>query len=165
MYGAIWTEQPAHIINLASKPKVTKTKLTLETCPVGCDPHPRTESSLKAAARDICNGLRWLHSKGFVHRDLRWGNIIAEEGGSMRIIDLEYSGKAGDVPPTTLLQWPPLPGGQYTTKADMLCLCSMLSQFAGLGGELLKDFLGQLAAGISAEDSLKHPWLDVAGSG
>ena len=45
---------------------------------------------------NVLRTLLFLHNKGYVHRDLRWPNIIKDENGNLRIIDLEHSGLEGE---------------------------------------------------------------------
>ena len=45
----------------------------------------RCLEDLKKAIRDILQGLEFLHKNGFVHRDVRWANIIRDEAGTFRL--------------------------------------------------------------------------------
>ena len=67
----------------------------LELSPIGSLIRPQSLPELKAAISGILHGLEWLHGNGFVHRDLRWNNVIIDSTGCVRIIDFEHSGKEG----------------------------------------------------------------------
>lgn len=46
-------------------------------------------------ARDICNGLSYLHSIGFIHRDLACRNLLMGENGKIVICDFGLSRQVG----------------------------------------------------------------------
>ena len=91
----------------------------LKLHPVGFTPHPRSIEKLKVIIRDILLGVPWLHSHGFVHRDIRWANIITETNGHIRLIDLEHTAREGPFVGPTLLHWPALPGGEYAKVQEI----------------------------------------------
>jgi serine/threonine protein kinase len=84
--------------------KVVKAKGRLKVTPVGTRTHDRGEGlsleDVRAAIRTILLCLEFLHEKGFVHRDLRWANIIrsfsCNHGGTIEsckflVIDFEFA--------------------------------------------------------------------------
>lgn len=44
-------------------------------------------------AEDLCNGLKAIHEKGIVHRDIQPKNIIISNEGTLKIIDFDISRK------------------------------------------------------------------------
>jgi serine/threonine-protein kinase len=78
----------------------------------------------------IVLGMRFVHSKGYIHGDLKPSNILIKTGGRALISDFGTSRLASDdVKPTT--DWGTvrysapemlLPDGVCTTKADIFCL-------------------------------------------
>ena len=68
---------------------------------------PRSTSDLKHAVQGVLKGLDWLHRFDYVHRDLRWDNVIQDMEENVRLIDLEHSRKEGRVQDDDILQhWP-----------------------------------------------------------
>ncbi|KAF9536361.1 hypothetical protein EC957_011239, partial [Mortierella hygrophila] len=53
---------------------------------------PRKE--IRGLIRDICRGLKWLHFKGVVHRDIKPDNILLSESGAVLVADLGVSCQA-----------------------------------------------------------------------
>ncbi len=43
--------------------------------------YPINEIELKKVAYQILNGLKVLHDKGYIHRDLKPGNVIIDSQG------------------------------------------------------------------------------------
>ncbi|RPB20079.1 hypothetical protein L211DRAFT_577531 [Terfezia boudieri ATCC MYA-4762] len=64
--------------NRKLEPEYKRFNVVLQLSPVGFIPHPEEITELKAIIRDVLYGLQWLHSHGYVHRDVRWVNIIKE---------------------------------------------------------------------------------------
>ena len=80
--------------------------MKLQLCPVGYPVHIQDVAELKTAIREILTGLSFLHERGFVHRDIRWENIVKDVNGSFVLIDLENAGREGPVTYNSLA-WPP----------------------------------------------------------
>ncbi|EFJ47049.1 hypothetical protein VOLCADRAFT_105266, partial [Volvox carteri f. nagariensis] len=76
--------------------------LVLHLVPQGLPQYgpPGDEASLKQAIRDVLTGIESLHAAGFVHRDIRWANVIMVPGSAPNVadkfilIDLEHAGRA-----------------------------------------------------------------------
>ena len=164
----IWTEQPAHVINLDKEPSYKSIRVSLHLRPVGFNPHPKDVADLKAIIHDVLKGLEWIHSHNYVHRDLRWPNIIRESHGKVRLIDLENADKEGKV--TDLLShWPSLDGGFYSKMTDLYLVGQMMKEYSGLfkihstidREDAAKgiQFIEKLEAGLYVGDALNDPWL------
>ncbi|RPB21226.1 hypothetical protein L211DRAFT_889953 [Terfezia boudieri ATCC MYA-4762] len=115
LYEMIWLQRPKNIINFAKQPKYGRTITSLHLCPVGFHPHLRSILELKRhAVQGILKGLDWQHHYDYVHRDLRWSNVIQDIERNIRLIDVEYAGKEGEVEDDDiLLYWPTMEGGMY----------------------------------------------------
>ena len=110
--------------------------------------------------RGILSGLEWLHRFDYVHRDLRWNNIIYEMDNNVRLIDLEHARKVGMVDDgEVLLHWPILAGGVYEKKIDMYCVFSMMNEYSSLLHDGARAFMEKLTTGISADLAVQDPWF------
>ncbi len=54
-----------------------------------------TNEEALSIVRQVASGLSYLHGMGMVHRDIKPGNIMVEESGWARLIDLGLVGKMG----------------------------------------------------------------------
>ena len=110
--------------------------------------------------RGILSGLEWLHRFDYVHRDLRWINIIYEMDNNVRLIDLEHARKVGRVKDDeVLLHWPKLAEGVYGKEIDMYCVSSMMNEHSSLLDDGALALMEKLAKGISANSALRDPWF------
>jgi len=118
LYRIILADKPKYLVNLASQLRRTRSHVILELTPIGYTPIIECLGDLKKAIRDILLGLEFLHNHGFVHRDVRWANVIRDEVGTFRLIDFEHSGRVGS-PDFALVNWPPLEEGIFNEKSDL----------------------------------------------
>jgi len=65
--------------------------ICLNLSPIGARYLPQ-ESELKVCFQAVLEGLAYLHSKGFVHRDVRWPNILRVSAARWILIDYELVG-------------------------------------------------------------------------
>lgn len=86
---------------------------------------------------DILKGLRWLHDIGFVHRDVRWSNVVRKPDGQFMLTDLELAGKEGYVDFRSGW-WPELHDGQYLKEMDLMMLGNTISEYAYLDTDTIK---------------------------
>ncbi|KAG2454326.1 hypothetical protein HYH02_001352 [Chlamydomonas schloesseri] len=137
--------------------------------PVGqpCMGPPATESDLACAVLGVLSGLAALHSEGYVHRDVRWPNVIflpAER--RWLLIDLEHAGQEGcdcSKDPFPLPFWSEhtLDDGKYTAQSDLRMVAEQLMSHLSFplevsGQELRRRLLGDR---FSAAQALRHRWL------
>jgi serine/threonine-protein kinase len=58
---------------------------------------PATLEDLCWICEQVAKGLHYMHTQGFVHADMKPNNIIVDDKGTARIIDLGQSCKAGTI--------------------------------------------------------------------
>ncbi|KAG2428215.1 hypothetical protein HXX76_011895 [Chlamydomonas incerta] len=128
---------------------------------------PADLHDLARAVSGVLRGLAALHSEGFVHRDVRWPNVIflpAER--RWLLIDLEHAGLNDcdcNRAPYPLQSWSKCTldaGGKYTFRSDLRMVAEQLM----CGGVELddggKDLRRQLMSGqLTAAAALEHEWL------
>ena len=133
--------------------------MKLQLCPVGYPVHIQDVAELKTAIREILTGLSFLHERGFVHRDIRWENIVKDVNGSFVLIDLENAGREGPVTYNSPA-WPPAPKpGKFIKAIDMMIVDLLISKYQNLDlDEDSHDFTGQLAT-LTPAEAIQHPWL------
>jgi serine/threonine protein kinase len=75
--------------------KYTKKTLYLKLAPI-CEPCNITELNvLRKCLSDIAVAIKWLHKKKFLHRDIRWPNIVKSKNNFL-LTDFEHSTKTSD---------------------------------------------------------------------
>lgn len=47
--------------------------------------HCMSEAQIAAVSREVCEGLRHLHSKGVIHRDIKSDNILLSLNGDVKL--------------------------------------------------------------------------------
>ncbi|KXZ49067.1 hypothetical protein GPECTOR_23g152 [Gonium pectorale] len=158
------------------------TTLVLHLVPVGVPQRgpPEDMAALKRAVRDVLIALAALHAAGFVHRDVRWANVVwvpgatSDAAGSFVLIDLEHAARSDcprdcREPEFALTTWPPYgildpADGAYTPASDLCLVAHCL-----LGGVRLDPVGSALRTALrtrqlSAEGALAHEWLAAVGA-
>lgn len=111
-----------HLIHSRSISLNSDDVLKLELEPLGFSRTPEKEIDLKNALKSVLEALSYLHGKGWVHRDIRWENIIRDSAGMWFLIDLESANfkdmKVGEFKSS---HWTSktLDQDLYTEKSDM----------------------------------------------
>ncbi len=100
---------------------------------------PLAEKEIATIMRDSLDGLAYLHSKFYIHRDIKAGNILLTDAGTVKLADF---GSASFVSPANSFVGTPywmspevilaMDEGQYDTKVDVWSLgitCIELGKF------------------------------------
>nr|AAL58842.1 PAK1 kinase [Cryptococcus neoformans var. neoformans] len=61
--------------------------------------HCMSEAQIASVSREVCEGLRHLHSKGVIHRDIKSDNILLSLNGDVKLTDFGFCARIAD--PTT----------------------------------------------------------------
>lgn len=160
LYRLLKEHHLLYLINVQDIQHEEKT-LTLKLVPVGTvEPHisPLTDAELRQIAHDILQALHWLHSYGFVHRDVRAPNIILDAGSFYRLIDMEHVGREGPPGFPAFLHWRTSASQMYTKSDDLHGLSEIISMFAHISEEA-RLFAEQLAIAETAESALEDEYL------
>ena len=72
--------------------------------PIGIMRLPKSESELRTALDCALRALQALHGHGFVHRDIRWANLLSDGGTGWLLVDFESGGEAGQPVPDGLIR-------------------------------------------------------------
>jgi p21-activated kinase 1 len=54
--------------------------------------HCMSEAQIAAVSRETCEGLRHLHSKGVIHRDIKSDNILLSLNGDVKLSEFDRNG-------------------------------------------------------------------------
>jgi hypothetical protein len=139
--------------------------------PVGDPRLPADVTELRSAVRCVLRALSALHSAGFVHRDVRWDNVVSTpDSAEWILVDLDTAARVG-TPPT----WynPSFPPGYergerlstpWTAAFDLYQLSEMIgSMILSLVAQDERHAWGELRSHLrscnSADAALKHPLL------
>ncbi|KAG2499097.1 hypothetical protein HYH03_003280 [Edaphochlamys debaryana] len=150
-------------------PRLENDTYVVHLAPVGvpCSKPPETEADVARAVHGVLRGLAALHGKGYVHRDVRWDNVVylpAER--RWLLIDLEHAGVAGcdcSRPPFPLRHWSGRTldsGGRYTAASDLRMVAEQLIGRGGRLGLEGRTLQQQLMEGtLTAEEAAEHNWF------
>ncbi|KAG2433017.1 hypothetical protein HXX76_008744 [Chlamydomonas incerta] len=176
--------KPGHqhaIIKAAEPPRLDADgTYVVHLVPVGvpCAGPPGSEDGLAAAVAGVLRGLAALHAEGFVHRDVRWPNVIfLPQDARWLLIDLEHAGREGcdcSQHPFPLRYWSSrtlLPDGRYRAASDLRMVAEQLMaglpfELSAAGADLRQRLLqaGEVSSSsssssLTAEEALAHAWL------
>lgn len=144
--------------------------VNLEIRPVCLEVQPETEIELKCAVRCVLQALCALHNRGFVHRDVRWPNILKDRT-TWRLADFELAAVIGsNLNPVGTAHLPPElvsnPSAPYETSGDIFCVGKLGSAWKGtapLSAEAAVWF-ARLAAPNPTDRPSAQSLLDEQGS-
>ncbi|CAI2200910.1 4931_t:CDS:1, partial [Funneliformis geosporum] len=157
------TKNVQNLVHAVKDPMVTNEdiyKVTL--APVGVKRKPRTELEVKVAIRCILDALVALHELGYVHRDIRWDNILQLNDYSWILIDLECAGVDGESVHFDLKGWAPeaIETKVYTTKADVYMVGRLLRRVFITFSEEARAFeRATTEFRLTAQEARQHSWL------
>jgi hypothetical protein len=149
---------------------LTGNRITLYLGPVGtCGRRPESIEMAKVAGKSVLTALQFLHTKGWVHRDIRPDNVMFADQ-NWYLVDLEWANLAdrpvGQYRPH--LTWTPPEiidnDSSWTTAGDMWQFQTLLSHWGHLNenGQCLLRLLQNTnpLERIGAEEALRHPFFD-----
>ena len=152
--------------------------------PIGCRTPDRGEGlslqEVLAAIKAVLSCLVYIHSKGFVHRDLRWANLIRSfkyysdgsrlESCNFLVIDFEFAANDGDeMSVVDYIHRGVVPhGANYRASHDLQLVGKLVETWADNNCDITldqsaQDFVGlvkRVEDPVSAEAALQHPWLN-----
>lgn len=145
-------------------------ELHLKIAPLALQVYPQTEADLKGCIRCLLRALVALHNLGWVHRDIRWPNVL-RTASEWILSDFENSGHDNSA-----VTWnnPALPlevqnGAPYLKSADMyqigyLMVDPRLTQVLTVLARAFRDKCldDDPSKRPTAEQALQDPWLLVA---
>ena len=100
LYRIMISERVPHVIErwgILVKRRGDAIYIELKLRPCGLEIVPTSVDQLLSALRSIFLALEGIHKLGYVHRDIRWPNILWMSEGDWRLIDFENS-STGDAP-------------------------------------------------------------------
>jgi serine/threonine protein kinase len=135
-----------------------------------------SENEVRSAAIAVLRCLGYIHSKGFVHRDIRWSNIIklvtytpqnvASE--SFMVIDFEFAAKDGDAMEISnyihnrIVNY----GEFYFARHDLKLVAKLVNTWAvnnnialTANAQRFVDSISGDVGNLPAEEALQHFWL------
>ena len=73
------TSTVPHLVHCLHSPELTDNgNYCVELQPLGYAKQPQNEADLKCAMSHVLLALSELHRRGYVHRDVRWANILQD---------------------------------------------------------------------------------------
>jgi serine/threonine protein kinase len=133
----------------------------LEIRPVCLQVLPASVDELCVAIRCVVTALRGLHAQGYVHRDVRWPNVLRDRDLWL-LSDFELAARDGEHLPSNSVNPEYLPPEvnacrPYSTAGDMFCVGRLIRFWAaGRGGDIPKG-AEDLAARLVDTDPDKRP--------
>ena len=72
------TKNEKGLVHCIDVPQLKDDKYSVELAPLGYPCTPCSEAEVKSALHSVLVALRGMHEAGYVHRDVRWGNILRD---------------------------------------------------------------------------------------
>uniref|UniRef100_A0A7S0MP89 non-specific serine/threonine protein kinase n=1 Tax=Cryptomonas curvata TaxID=233186 RepID=A0A7S0MP89_9CRYP len=135
----------------------------LEIRPVCEEKKPRSIAELRCAIRSVLTALAELHSRGFVHRDVRWPNVL-KDGSTWRLADFELAGRVGAVVPPAKIATIYLPpelqadgNAGYEPSGDVYCVGVLVRELKGTSGLEYSDEMATWVSRVTCVDPSNRP--------
>jgi serine/threonine protein kinase len=142
----------------------------------GVPNRPQSEDEVRSFTKDVISALVFLHKGGFLHRDVRFPNIVYDRTiKHYVVIDFEHGGHDGqknraknrkyvvsDTPPLKDWDDKTLVNGVYTHSSDLYQLGIMLKKefgfliVSGLGKQFVEGLITKV---IDGKKGVDHKWL------
>lgn len=135
------------------------------------------EAQLRHAVNCVISALRVLHVKGYVHRDVRWPNVLRDAGGGRLLIDFELADEQGLPLSAGAVRAEYLPpehlqtDNGYTCAGDLYKVGRLLADWATQKNVILSPeaqlFCTALCVDapeerLTADAALNHTWLKMS---
>eukprot|EP00475_Leptophrys_vorax_P012915 TRINITY_DN19292_c0_g1_i1.p1 TRINITY_DN19292_c0_g1~~TRINITY_DN19292_c0_g1_i1.p1 ORF type:complete len:200 (-),score=44.27 TRINITY_DN19292_c0_g1_i1:28-627(-) len=125
LYAIMLKERVPHVIerwNISDSGKrLGDTRyILLKLKPCGLEIVPNSVDQLLSALRSVFLALEGVHKLGYVHRDIRWPNVLCVNDKDWRLIDFENSSR-GD---SSLMRKDMLMVGELMSRCESLVLTS-----------------------------------------
>jgi serine/threonine protein kinase len=164
-------------------------RLFLEWCPGGSltdrihksqiagrtEPEKIGEALLRNYTRQIVSGLKFLHDKGILHRDIKPGNILIHYDGSLKLTDFGLSRHTETINPktkacgTVRYMSPESIGGSFSVFSDIWAVGATVTEMASgelpwsqLDQSLQQDYLLVGYIFRNRGSTLNHPSIPTA---
>jgi serine/threonine protein kinase len=139
----------------------------LKITPVCSDALPASLHELKRAVRSVLTALVAFHGRGFLHRDVRWPNILCERSGDWLLADFELADYIGEPLPEKYLRanhFAPevmIKGAPCTPASDVWQVGKLVA-FWLHENHVADDDSSAFALVLSADSSLERPTCEAA---
>lgn len=152
-------------MTLVCKPKKVQGFWKLKYGPLGAviDPKTMTEDQLRICIEHILRCLMNLHKAGWVHRDIRWANIVLGPDGCFYLIDFDLAVHNKEAIAKHHASVPPDAKTRvWEFKHDLWQVGELIRQVFTKSA-LATDLANKLQDGTieSAEAALGHAWFQV----
>jgi hypothetical protein len=138
--------------------------VTLIIRPVCLQVLPASEDELRVAIRCVLTALQAFHARGFVHRDVRWANVLKSLHGWL-LADFELADTVGAELPEDAISPDFLPPEyvlgttmKYDFSGDLYCVGKMLADWESDAHIPLSDRARVLQARLMAADPASRPF-------
>ena len=136
--------------------------------PVCLEVMPSSESELCNAVRAVLRALDALHSRGLVHRDVRWPNVLRNAAGEWLLADFELADVTGSPLPERFRAAASVPadarrGGPWVPACDLWQLGRLVLAWERAGGARVLSGPGaSFAALLAGEEEASGPLSSAA---
>ncbi|KAG9285596.1 hypothetical protein G9A89_009236 [Geosiphon pyriformis] len=165
MRGKKWTDTEEKEAWTQEKEELEEELKELKTR--GLERPPKDEQTTRVMTCSLLTGLKRLHQKDYVHRDICLSNIIYDSNNSQGyeyvLIDFEHGGKINEKFDILLINWDDGTldkNNLYTTLSDMYQLGKLLEELNTVFSNDGQDFISKLKKKmLEADAALQHPWI------